>query len=129
MVAVVGEVSVGRGFCCWSSFCEGDGASGSWKEAVGTESNGSGGSSSEPGDLDDAPELDVNSGVSSTPTPERSSCLTSNGEDREEDEEVSGLSRSGNVIDIGFDGGDSSTAGTLSRHLRIHRASLCGPDG
>ena len=92
--------------------------SGSWKEAVGAaESNGSGGSLSEPGDRDDAPELVVNSGVNSTPTPERS------------DEEVFGFSRSGNVMDIGLSGSDSGTAGTLSRHLRIHRASLCGPDG
>ena len=117
VVVVVREVSVGRGFCSWSGSCEGDGASGSWKEAVGAESNGSGGSISEPGDLDDAPELVDNSGVSSAPTPERS------------DESVSGFSRSGSAMDNGFAGSHSGTAGTLSRHLRIHRASLCGPDG
>ena len=103
--------------------------SGSWKEAVGAaESNGSGGSISEPGDRDDAPEeLVVNSGVSSTPSPERSSCLASNGEDR--DERLSGFGRSGSEMDIGLYGSVSDTVDMLSRHLRIHRASLCGPDG
>ena len=97
--------------------------------------NGSAGSDSEPGDRDDdAPELDVSSGVNSTLTPARSICLTPEGDsdgDGDPSHETSVVEKV-MACDLGRTGtstGEGAAVGTFSRALRMVRASLCGPDG